>query len=510
MKQQEKLQKRLDTYKEEIVKLEDWFNFATLPKRKELCEQMDELAKNASRTKIKVLKEEIKKLQQSWKDLGHARDSEGEILWKHFQETADLAYKPIKDLLDRKDQEKQKNLEMRQEILNKLIKHIEQYYTVQNSVQNPDRSLNNEKNSTHKIDSQSSEKLLRQSQLNWTKAFPIPSGHQNLQTQYEVQIKLLDDKLKPARSLNLGKKNSFIAQAEKLLELANINDAIEQAKKLQNDWKEIGYCENDEELWKKFRAICDKVFEARDSLRNEQKDHEHKSITEAKSICKAIDSLATDSIETANIAQYESELRKLCSQFEDLKNLPSQRKDLQSNFLKAKKSAQNRLEQLKRNSKSEAFQNIINLCKNLGELEKDIINKTISSDELINKSEAMFTQYSCPAEAKKALKNSLLSLYEASNVNLNAYTDQQANRLKQLCIQLEIDLDIVSPPTDKGLRMELQVKRLNKKFNQNENELSTSEKILSAFYLGGMNSFQDATYVNRLIAMQEKVFNEAK
>lgn len=489
VKQHEKLQKRLDSYQEDIVKLEDWFNFATLPKRKALCEQMAELAKNAPRSKINILKEDINKLQQQWKELGHARDSEGEALWKQFQEAGNLAYKPIKDLVERKEQEKTKNLETRQQILQKLTKHIDDFYS--DSVKaNSDEQ---------KTITQSSEKLLRYAQADWNKAFPIPSGHQALQKTFDEKIKLLNEKLMPARSINLGKKNSLLAQAEKLIAVSNIEEAIEQAKKLQLEWKEVGYCENDEAMWTQFRAFCDKVFENRDSLRDEQKSKEQKSISTAKIICKAIDELDKE-----DVNEFESELRKLCSQYEDLKDLPKQRKDLQSNFLKVKKSAQSRLESLKRNHQTQSFQHVVDVCKALGRLEESIIAKTLNSDELENQFEALCTEFHCPLTSKLALKNSLLMLQKELQ-NTNDYLQQQKDSLRKLCVELEIELDINSPSQDKALRMELQVRRLNKKFNQSTKELSLSEKILSAFYLGGLFSFQEASYVNRLIAMQAKV-----
>lgn len=488
IKQQEKLQKRLDIYKEEIVKLEDWYNFATLPKRKELCEKMAELAKNAARSKIKVLKEDIKQLQDQWKELGHARDKESEALWEQFQEAGNLAYKPIKDLLDRKEQEKQKNLDTRQKILEKLSNHINHFYA--------DNSKGNSE--TQKVDEQNSEKLLRHSQSNWNQAFPIPTGHHQLQKEFDEKIHLLNEKLKPVRSINLGRKNALLAQSEKLSELDNVNDAIEQAKKLQLEWKEVGFCENDDELWKQFRTSCDKIFEARDSLRDQQKGKEQLSITEAKSICLAIDSIDTD-----NVSDFESELRKLSSQFEEIKDLPKQRKDLQSNYLKVKKLAKAKLEDLKRNQESESFRNIIKVCEELGNIEKNIIDNKINKEDIDAEFETVCSNYKCPIDSKEPLKNSLFALYKGISNNTD-YVQQQSNKFCTLCVELEIELDVDSPAQDKALRMELQVKRLNKKFNQSEKQLSISDKILSAFYLGGVNSFQDKRYVNRLIAMQNK------
>src|SRR5690606_5182985 len=136
-------------------------------------------------------------------------------------------------------------------------------------------------------------------------------------------------------------------------------------------------------------------------------------------------------------------------------------------------------------------------------LEESIIAKTLNSDELENQFEALCDAHHCPLTAKLALKNSLLMLQKELQNN-NDYLQQQKDSLRKLCVELEIELDINSPSQDKALRMELQVKRLNKKFNQSTKELSLSEKILSAFYLGGLFSFQDASYVNRLIAMQAK------
>jgi hypothetical protein len=472
--EQDKLNKRLEDQKEELIKLQDWYNFATLPKRKELCEKMEALANKAPQSKIKPLKEEIKALQQEWKELGHARDKEGEAAWKEFQELGNKAYQPIQNLLDRKDQEKQTNLETRKNILETL------------------KSTNN--------DSKSGEKLLRQSQQNWKRAFPIPAGNNNLQTEFDVLIKSLEENLAPQRNINLGKKNTLLSQAEKLLTLDNIQDAIEQAKQLQQDWKEVGLCENDNELWSKFRQCCDKIFETRDSLRGEAKDKETKAVKLAKSLCKSI-----ESIDKETASEFESELRKLSSQFEEIQDLPKQRKDLAGHFNRAKKSAKNTLKKLKKENQSQEFKDLLSISEQLGKIESTIINEKIDTDSIKNQANAVFEQVTCTTGYQEKLLTSLMALENANtSANKDAFIEKQILALRELCVSLEIELEVESPNQDKALRMELQVKRLNQKFNQGDEDLSTSEKILSAIFLGGLYSYQNPSISNRLITLQEK------
>lgn len=70
---------------------------------------------------------------------------------------------------------------------------------------------------------------------------------------------------------NLEKKLQLIEQAEKLLNPDNWKSATAEMLKLQDQWKAIGPVgkEKSEEIWKKFREIQDRFFEARKAFLEE-------------------------------------------------------------------------------------------------------------------------------------------------------------------------------------------------------------------------------------------------
>lgn len=476
--QHEQLQKRLTGYQEELAKLEDWFNFATLPKRKELLAEMEALASKAKQTKIKVLKEEIKQLQHQWRELGHARDEEGKALWNKFKEQGDLAYQPIQQLIEKKEHEKLENLEKRQQLLDTLKQHIQDI-----SAQAPS-------------DWNDSEKLLSRSEKHWQEAFPVPGGNQQLQEQFNQALESLKQLLIPQRKINLGKKKALIDSAKQLLTLGNIREAIDKAKQLQLEWKHIGITEDDQNLWQEFRETCDQVFKERDQIKEQQQSKEKQSIKAAQDIC-----LALENINENNPLDFESEIRKLVSQFEGIHDIPKKRSDIFKQFSKARKNASRQLQELKHKQQSKTFDELNAMCKALAPLENELL-KNENSAETLETAKNLVNNSALDEKNKATLIKSLIELQQAKDKN-NFIADKNA-KAKERCITLEIECDVDSPAQDKASRMEIQVKRLNQKFNSKTAEASLEQRIMDAFLSGGIYSYQDASYAERLLKLQQK------
>ncbi len=475
--EREKLNERLQKHKEEFKSLEDWYNYATLPKRKELCEAMESLAKEAPRKKIKLLKEQIKDLQKQWKDLGHARDKEGEALWDRFQELGNKAYEPVKNLVERKEAEKDANLKKREEILRTL----------------------EAKKADIKNNIESSEKLLRSSQNQWKRAFPIPGGQQALQNAFDEVCKEFVNALKPSRKVNLGKKNALLSDAQKLLQLDDNRKAIQEAKRLQAEWKEVGYCEEEESLWKQFREACDQIFGQRDKLRDQQKGDEKQAIDKAKSICREIENLQADSA-----SAFKSQLKRLSKDFNEIKNLPPKRKDLRNQFQQAEKRAKKNLKVLISEESQKSFANLLEVVKSVGEIEKKILAGDNSIGELDKEMNAVLIEYSFSDEIKKQLSKSVIALSKQKPEQQQSFIGSKIDQLRQESVSLEIELDVESPEEDKALRMELQVQRLNQKFNKKSEELSLQTRIEQAMCIGGLASYQSDYALQRLVNLNKQ------
>ncbi|MBQ9440753.1 MAG: DUF349 domain-containing protein [Paludibacteraceae bacterium] len=128
----------------------------------------------------------------------------------------------------------------------------------------------------------------------------------------------------------ISMKKKLIAQVEGLLNNENWKLATERVIELQNQWKEIGSVgrQRNEELWQKFRAACDKFFEAKKQYFDEQRAHyrerhaeEADNLTIKEGIIERIDAL--DPAEKDGIKT----LRSLIAEYNAAGRVPYNKKD---------------------------------------------------------------------------------------------------------------------------------------------------------------------------------------
>lgn len=110
------------------------------------------------------------------------------------------------------------------------------------------------------------------------------------------------NQLKQRYAENLEAKNSLIGKLEELMKEAPVkaNDWVEKGKaivELQNEWKKIGYADkkSNDEVWEKFRGICDKFFSGKNEFFTNLK-REHADNLQAKNeLCMQAEALAESS-----------------------------------------------------------------------------------------------------------------------------------------------------------------------------------------------------------------------
>ena len=160
------------------------------------------------------------------------------------------------------------NLKTKQDILNKM-KHI---------IQN-EEDMSKAFNEFHDLQAQ------------WRGIGPVPPQHINdLWMTYRLYIERFYDYIKINRELqdldqkkNLEMKIQLCEQAEELMLEPSLNKAMQEAAQLQTKWKDIGVVPRDKrtEVWTRFKAAVDKVFERRKSFMDELKG-KHSANLEAK------------------------------------------------------------------------------------------------------------------------------------------------------------------------------------------------------------------------------------
>ncbi len=95
---------------------------------------------------------------------------------------------------------------------------------------------------------------------------------------------------KEAWAANLARKDAICAQAEAIAETTDWPKGIEEIKRLQAEWKTVGPVRKTraDELWQRFRAACDKFFDA-----YQQRDQAAAAavIAEAEAVCAELEAL---------------------------------------------------------------------------------------------------------------------------------------------------------------------------------------------------------------------------
>ena len=128
-------------------------------------------------------------------------------------------------------------------------------------------------------------------QARWRNTGPVPPQNINdLWMTYRLYIERFYDYIKLNRELqdldqkkNLEMKMQLCEQAEELMLEPSLNKAMQAANQLQNKWKDIGVLPRDKrtEVWARFKAAVDKVYESKKSFLDELKK-KHSGNLEAK------------------------------------------------------------------------------------------------------------------------------------------------------------------------------------------------------------------------------------
>lgn len=242
-------QARMQLLTGQLRELSDWLGFATEPKQIALCEQMEHLSEQPIEPEAKA--ERIKELQNEWRALGGSSDRS---LWTRFKAASDKAYEPCKDYFEAKSGLKQANLEKRRAICADLETFLD----------NTDWTA---------IDWKAAEKIHLTARQEWKAAWPVEfRANRQVQKQFDSLLKRLEAPLDEERQKNEALKQAIVEQAKALIDHEPLQDAMNQAKRLQSDWKAVGITRHreDRKLWQAFRQACDQIFARRDAQRNEQ------------------------------------------------------------------------------------------------------------------------------------------------------------------------------------------------------------------------------------------------
>jgi hypothetical protein len=141
-------------------------------------------------------------------------------------------------------------------------------------------------------------------QARWRAAGPVPSADaKDLQMSYKFLIDKFYDYIKINRELqdldqrrNLEMKLRLCEQAEELMLDSSISNAFKKLHMLQDKWRETGPVPRDkkDEVWDRFKAACDKVFERRREYEQQFEEKRKVNLDAKTALCEQVEALNSD------------------------------------------------------------------------------------------------------------------------------------------------------------------------------------------------------------------------
>ncbi|WP_227369142.1 DUF349 domain-containing protein [Halomonas sp. M20] len=422
--QQRKHQAALKRLGARLAELRDWRSFVAGPKRDQLCQAIVELADNSSLSDSE-LDRRHRQLVKEWKDLGDAAiDRE---LSARFRAASDRIHTRLSAWHTAQEQKRQRNLEARIALCEQLEILLE----------NPDENADPD-----------ALRLIRdRSREQWRLFSPIPRGHGESIAHRFGHIRHALQALIDQRAQEIGAaKQALVEEARHLQsEPEPASRRAEQAKRLQQRWRELGRAPKGEEqaLWREFRGICDNIFAARENERDDRAQRAKDRLDAMQALVERLDAWQpTSSDEKALLDQAVAEA-------EALEPLPSGRRSegMRKRWAGILHSRRERIERLATSEEALRWQHLGPLLETHRHADARALDGHAPED----------------VEAPLALEDDMKRAHIQRNKARHQPADSAAiaSELASLRVHLTLLTNGRIEREDEPLRLAIQVKRLN-------------------------------------------------
>lgn len=244
--QQQQLAKDYQAAEQQLQQLNELQNYIATPRKQELVAQMQALAE-ATDVEPPQRAEQVKLARATWQTLGRADEAVEQELNQAFNLACEQAFAPCRDYFAAQDEQRKQNAVIKQQILADLTTLLDAPL---------DKAFDNQ---------------LTALQKSWRESGPTESTlYKELAAQFKTLVDQLKGRVRSLHDQNLAEKQQLVEKAQQLLALS-VDEAVAGAKKLQQDWKQIGFAgKTDQQLWSAFRLVCDQIFANKTVARQQQ------------------------------------------------------------------------------------------------------------------------------------------------------------------------------------------------------------------------------------------------
>ena len=247
-----------------------------LESKLQICEKAESLLLNDS---INQSFNELQELHRQWKEIGPVPDDKKEEIWERFKTASDQINQRRREHYDKLFAEEQNNYnakvvlcEQAEELVAKPVEQVSEYNEI-------------------------SDKLNELFSL-WKTLGPAPAKlndeiwmrfKSNLDKFFQ-QKKEYFQQIKDTQMQNYNQKLNLAIQAEGIADRTDWKQATDEILALQTEWKSIGATPRkySDQVWKRFRAACDKFFEAKAKFFNTVQGEESENLQKKEELIQKI------------------------------------------------------------------------------------------------------------------------------------------------------------------------------------------------------------------------------
>ncbi len=338
-KERQPLQSRYDTQRKKLDELADWQDFAAKPKLEALVKTMQELP--AQSLKPRELADEVKALQQQWKEFGGCRVANQ--MWPDFKEAGDTAYAPCKEYFDGLKKQREARIKNRKAVCQRLEDFVAENMpaggraVAEPSVDeaNADSAEVSDEVTAEPVgDWKAMQRMLSDAQREWrNNRINGRKQDKQLEERFNKASEQVEQLIAPHFAAGETERQEIIEKTRKLAGNEINQHVINQAKSLQAAWKVCGPAsrKNDRKLWTEFNELCGQIFNKHREEQRAQYKAGMAHVDRGREIVKTIRSLGKKSTE-----QEDKQFQELQDEFQGLAEFPEKiRKGLLRDFRNA-------------------------------------------------------------------------------------------------------------------------------------------------------------------------------
>ena len=425
---------KLASHSRQLRELADWQAFALRGKREALCEEMESLAEHPLNPNVQM--ERIKTLRGRVKALGRIQSGRDRALMERFDAAAERAFAPCRQHFEQLAEERKFNLEQRRAICAQLEAFVEE-------------------NDWEQADFKGVELILRRAREEWRTYRPVDrSPGRRVDSRFKAVTDKITGHLRAEWERNEATKKAIVDEARAAVEANGpIREQTDTMKRLQADWRRVGPTRRriDQAMWKEFRGICDQVFASRDAGREQHRSRLAQAVDQATALIEDL----SEAIAAADSAEDARRLLNACrGKIDALDGLP-------------------------REVERRAYRTLSDHEREIGfRAARQRLRAELARMDRIDALDARLAEVEREGGSKDEWLKEAGELAELFKPRLDAEVPLDVNALRRLAVEAEIGAEATSPPEDQGLRMEIQVGRLQTGMSARDHDPADPDLLL--------------------------------